>query len=253
VPDPIILHIETPSPFTPLGAKGVGEGNCMSTPVCIANAVADALGAADLELPMVPAKLAHLVRGVETAPPAGRAVGENKKGKGDRRLRGEGEAKVGAPAQRVWDMLLDPATLQAVIPGCQNVERLSDTHFRADVTLGIGPVKGRYRADVRLSDLDPPRAVTLGGSAEGALGFGSGEGRITLVPTGNGGTTIRYVYEAAIGGKVASIGGRLLDGAARVIISQFFAALARKAGGSAVDQSSTSLLARIRRWFGGSR
>jgi 2-furoyl-CoA dehydrogenase large subunit len=150
-------------------------------------------------------------------------------------------------------MLLDPETLQAVIPGCHNVEKISDTRFRADVTIGIGPVKGRYRAEVKLSDLDPPHAVTLGGSAEGALGFGGGEGRITLVPTGNGGTAIRYVYEAAIGGKIASIGGRLLDGAARVIIGQFFAALARRAGGTAAAPSSPSLLARLRRWFGGRR
>ena len=147
-------------------------------------------------------------------------------------------------------MLLDPATLQAVIPGCHTIEKISDTHFRAEVTLGVGPVKGRYRADVKLSDLDPPHAVTLGGSAEGALGFGSGEGRITLVPIADGGTAIRYVYEAAIGGKVASIGGRLLDGAARVIIGQFFAALARRAGGRAAAQPRLSWLARVRRRFG---
>ena len=121
------------------------------------------------------------------------------------------------------------------------------------MTLGIGPVKGRYRADVKLSDLDPPHAVTLGGSAEGALGFGSGKGRITLRPIETGGTAIRYVYEAAIGGKVASIGGRLLDGAARVIIGQFFASLARQAGGGASDQAKASLVARLRRWFGGRR
>jgi 2-furoyl-CoA dehydrogenase large subunit len=158
---------------------------------------------------------------------------------------------VGAPAERVWAMLLDPATLQSVIPGCHNVQKISDTHFRADVTIGVGPVKGRYRADVKLSDLDPPHAVTLGGSAEGALGFGGGEGRITLIPVKNGGTTIRYTYEAAIGGKVASIGGRLLDGAARVIIGQFFAALARQAGGGVAEKSRPSLLARVRRLFGG--
>jgi 2-furoyl-CoA dehydrogenase large subunit len=146
-------------------------------------------------------------------------------------------------------MLLDPATLQAVIPGCHNVAKLSDTHFRADVTIGIGPVKGRYRTEVKLSDLDPPHAVTLGGTAEGALGFGGGEGRITLNRSGNGGTRIRYTYEAAIGGKVASIGGRLLDGAARVIIGQFFASLARQAGGP--DRSGSSLFARMRRLFGG--
>ena len=150
-------------------------------------------------------------------------------------------------------MLLDPATLQAVIPGCHNVEKISDTHFRAEVTIGIGPVKGRYRADVKLSDLDPPHAVTLGGSAEGALGFGGGEGRITLIPTENGGTAIRYVYEAAIGGKVASIGGRLLDGAARVIIGQFFTALARQAGGGAALNRVRPCLRELRGLFGGRR
>jgi 2-furoyl-CoA dehydrogenase large subunit len=248
VPSPVILHLETPSPFTPLGAKGVGEGNCMSTPVCIANAVADAIGAKDLVLPLVPAKLAELIRGAEPAPPA-RPTGEVKEKRGrDRKLRGEGEAVVAGQARRVFEMLLDPKTLAAVIPGCHGVEKISDTHFRADVTLGIGPVKGRYRAEVRLSDLDPPKAVTLAGYAEGALGFGNGEGRITLRPVEGGGTAIHYVYEAAIGGKVASIGGRLLDGAARVIIGQFFAALARQAGGGA---AGPSVLARLRRWFGG--
>ena len=62
VPAPLILHFESPSPLTPLGAKGVGEGNCMSTPVCIANAVADALGVAEIDLPLTPAKLAALMR-----------------------------------------------------------------------------------------------------------------------------------------------------------------------------------------------
>jgi 2-furoyl-CoA dehydrogenase large subunit len=82
------------------------------------------------------------------------------------------------------------------------------------------------------------------------LGFGNGEGRITLRPVAGGGTAIHYVYEAAIGGKVASIGGRLLDGAARVIIAQFFAALARQAGGGA---AGLSVLARLRQWLGGQR
>ncbi|MGA8899074.1 MAG: molybdopterin cofactor-binding domain-containing protein [Bradyrhizobium sp.] len=253
VPNPIILHMETPSPFTPLGAKGVGEGNCMSTPVCIANAVADAIGAKDLVLPLVPAKLAELVRGAEPAPPARQASQAEEKRGGDRKLRGGGEATVKAAVQQVWEMLLDPKTLAAVIPGCHGVEKISDTHFRAEVTLGIGPVKGRYRADVKLSDLDPPKAVTLSGHAEGALGFGNGEGLITLHSLPDGGTTIHYAYQAGIGGKVASIGGRLLDGAARVIIGQFFAALARQAGGSASASTMSSLLARLRQWLGGQR
>jgi 2-furoyl-CoA dehydrogenase large subunit len=155
----------------------------------------------------------------------------------------------GAPEQ-VWAMLLDPATLQSVIPGCQRVDKISETHFQADVTLGIGPVSGRYRAAVELFDLDPPRAVTLRGRADGALGFGSAEGRITLAGDGEGGTHLTYSYDAAIGGKVASIGGRLLDGATRVIIGQFFTALARKAGGGAAT-GSVSLLARLASLFGG--
>ena len=251
VPEPVILHMQTPSPFTPLGSKGVGEGNCMSTPVCIANAVADALGVESVELPIVPARLAEVLRGAEPPAPAGKAKTSNAP-KGDRKLLGQGSATVAASPEKIWKMLLDPATLQAVIPGCHDVKKISDTHFRADVTIGVGPVKGRYRATVILSDLDEPHGVTLAGSAEGALGFGSGKGRITLAPQANGETSVGYVYEAEIGGKVASIGGRLLDGAARVVIGQFFASLARQAGGNNANQG-TGVLTRLRRLFGGGR
>jgi 2-furoyl-CoA dehydrogenase large subunit len=235
IPEPFIIHMETPSPFTPLGAKGVGEGNCMSTPVCIANAVADALNEKNIELPLVPAKLAALIHGEEVASPSGAPSQPRAGDPAGRSLHGEGRATVNAPPTVVWAMLLDPNTLQAVIPGCHGVEKISATHFSAEVTIGIGPVKGRYRAEVKLSDLDPPYAVTLSGSAEGGLGFGGGEGRITLKRDAGGGTILHYAYDAAIGGKVASIGGRLLDGAARVIIGQFFAALARHAGGGAAS------------------
>jgi 2-furoyl-CoA dehydrogenase large subunit len=244
IPEPVIIHMETPSPFTPLGAKGVGEGNCMSTPVCIANAVADALGEKDIILPLVPAKLAAFIHGEEAAAPAGSPAPAVAAKSGERSLHGEGRASVKAPPAAVWTMLLDPNTLQAVIPGCHSVEKISDTHFRAELTIGIGPVRGRYRAEVTLSDLDPPHAVTLGGSAEGALGFGGGEGRITLIQGESGGTILDYTYNAAIGGKVASIGGRLLDGAARMIIGQFFASLARHAGGGV--GSPGGLFARLR-------
>ncbi|HWW49651.1 MAG TPA: molybdopterin cofactor-binding domain-containing protein [Xanthobacteraceae bacterium] len=250
LPELKILHMETPSPFTPLGAKGVGEGNCMSTPVCIANAVADALGVQNIELPLVPAKVTEFIHGEERAAPEGAAVKPRAKTPGERCMQGEGSAHVNVGPETVWTMLLDPETLRAIIPGCHSVEKVSDTHFRADVTLGIGPVKGRYRAEVKLTDLDPPRGVTLGGSVDGALGFGGGEGRITLTPDGKGGTTLSYKYDAAVGGKVASIGGRLLDGAARVIIGQFFAALARQAGSSVAEGGSAGLLSKLRALFG---
>jgi 2-furoyl-CoA dehydrogenase large subunit len=243
VPVPLILHMETPSPFTPLGAKGVGEGNCMSTPVCIANAVADAVGADALDLPLTPAKLAAFVHAKEKERPSSTRA---EAPKGARALHGEGEMKVAAAPEQVWAMLLDVDTLAAIIPGAHSVEKVSEREFRADVTIGVGPVKGRYRAEVKLSDLDPPSAVTLSGSATGALGFGRGQGRVMLSPEGSG-TRVSYGYDAEIGGKVASIGGRLLDGAARLIIRQFFASLARRAGGPAQG----GFFAQIRRFFGG--
>ncbi|MBV8868355.1 MAG: carbon monoxide dehydrogenase subunit G, partial [Acetobacteraceae bacterium] len=160
---------------------------------------------------------------------------------GDRTMTGAGEAHVAARPDAVWTMLLDADVLASVIPGAHGVQRLSPTHFRADVTLGVGPVRGRYKADIQLSDLEAPRAATLSGSVAGGLGSGGGTGRLTLAPDGEG-TRITYTYEAAVGGKVAAVGGRLLDGAARVIIGQFFTALARKTGGR---PERRSLLARL--------
>ncbi len=229
VPKPVILHVETPSPFTPLGTKGVGEGNCMSTPVCIANAVADALGIASIDLPLTPAKIAGHIHGAESAPPPTRLAPVGGKG---RTLRGAGEAEVNVPPDTVWRMLLDPKTLEAIIPGARGVTKISDTHFRAEVTLSVGPVTGRYEADIKLSDLREPRAVTLTGVITGALGNARGTGRVRLTAIETG-TKVMYDYDAEIGGKVAAIGGRLLDGAAKVVIKQFFAALVRRTGGKA--------------------
>ena len=231
VPSPLILHVETPSPFTPLGTKGVGEGNCMSTPVCLANAVADALGVDAIDLPLTPAKISAHIHGDEKPQRNGKpAPFTPVKGRG-RALRGQGEAQVAASPEAVWAMLLDADTLTSIIPGSHGVQKLSDTHFKAEVTLGVGPVTGRYKADIRLSDLVRPQSVTLTGVVTGALGDGRGSGRITLTPNGKG-TILSYDYDAEIGGKVASIGGRLLDGAAKMVIRQFFAALARKTGGA---------------------
>merc|ERR1711969_95073 len=200
----------------------MGEGNCMSTPACIANAVADAIGANDIVLPLSSSRIAGLLAGDEPQPKVKPKQVEDTAPGGQRKLTGGGSAEVAASRKEVWRMLLDPATLEAIIPGSHGVEKVSETHFTADVTLGVGPVKGRYKADIQLSDLDEPNAVTLSGKTVGALGSGEGSGRVTLEDLGGGRTRISYSYEAGIGGKVASVGGRLLDGAARVVIGQFF-------------------------------
>jgi 2-furoyl-CoA dehydrogenase large subunit len=245
VPAPVILQIQTPSPFTPLGAKGVGEGNCMSTPVCVANAVADALGAADLDLPLTPAKLANFLHPPERAPVRTDAA-EPAAAAGGRGLHGAGDVVLEAAPHTVWDALLDADLLAAIIPGCRAVEKLSQTHFRADVMIGVGPVKGRYLAELRLFDLMPPHSAKLEGTATGALGFGRGRGEVTLAPEGDG-TRLSYRYEAEIGGKAASVGGRLLDAATRVLIRQFFTALGDRIGGPSRKGFWAKLRARLRR------
>jgi 2-furoyl-CoA dehydrogenase large subunit len=243
---PEIMHFETPSPFTPLGAKGVGEGNCMSTPVALANAVSDALGAEVTTLPMTPARVRALIDETEPLPPEG-LTQRSPSGEGKEML-GAGEETFAIPRQQLWDTLLDPEALQAIVPGCHAVERMSATHFRAEVTLGVGPVKGYYVVEILLSDLEEPQSATLTGTATGTLGSGSGSGQVNLLETPEGGTRLVYDYRATVGGKVAAVGGRLLDGAARMVIGQFFKALGRQADGDVPKGMWARLVAML---FGG--
>ena len=217
VPEPGIVHLETPSPFTPLGAKGVGEGNAMSTPVCIANAVADALGARDVALPLTPARVARLLHGEEDAA---------RPSKGGRGLAGEGASDIAAPPEAVWAALMDPDVLAGLLPGCRALSETGAGVFEVDLRLGIGAVRGDYRATVTLSDLDAPRAFRFAGEAAGALGRASGAGRVELVSEGNR-TRLVYRYDVEIGGTVAAVGSRMLDGTAKYLMRQFFARLAR--------------------------
>ena len=221
VPEPVILHMSTPSPVTPLGAKGVGEGNCMSTPVCIANAVADALGKRDICLPLSPPRLAALIASDETPAKRGAAPATSlaKAGKG---LTGQGETTVPAPPEAVWRLLLDPRALRAMLPGCHELEVTGENAYRVDITVGVGPVRGRYEARLRLSDLEAPRSLRLLGEGLGALGTARGDGTVELAATADGGTTLRYRYQVEIGGKVAAVGARMLQGATRILIDQFF-------------------------------
>ncbi|WP_170942298.1 molybdopterin cofactor-binding domain-containing protein, partial [Noviherbaspirillum denitrificans] len=140
VPEPTIIHLETPSPFTPLGAKGLGEGNNMSTPPCIANAVADAIGAADVTLPLTPSKVMSLI-GIDDRPPSKpKTVQAPAAGKGGKSLAARGEVFLNAPPVAVFAVLLDPAALAKVIPGCNGLERIGENRYRAAVTVGVGMI-----------------------------------------------------------------------------------------------------------------
>jgi 2-furoyl-CoA dehydrogenase large subunit len=228
IPPVELLHIESPSPFTPLGAKGLAEGNCMSVPACVANAVADALGVKDVPLPVSPRRIHELLAEAEPPPPARQqAAAEPEEKAGSRNLRGHGSFEVAASPAVVWRLLLDPDSLKSVIPGCHELERRRDNDYRASVSLGVGPVRGKFEATVKLTDLVTEKSGRIGGTLTGPLGGAEGSGRVTLEKTA-GGTKIDYDYVVAVSGKVVSVGGRLLDGAAAVIIRQFFERLARQ-------------------------
>ena len=242
VPDPEILHMESPSPFTPLGAKGVGEGNCMSTPVCLANAVADALSLERVELPMTPGRVSAWIDADEPPPPKGHThTAPRTAPDAGGRLRGKGEMEINSTPSAIWARLLDPESLADAVPGCESVERVSEHHFKANVGIGVGPVRGRFAADIELFDLVEGHSLSMRARATGPLGTSEGEGHLELNPTGLG-TQLRYTYEFSVGGKVAAIGARMLEGTARSLVTAF---LQRLAG-----QPASGLGATIRGWLG---
>lgn len=233
VPEPQLVHMETASPFTPLGAKGAAEGNCMSTPVCLANAVCDALGIDNIVVPLTPVKISAALHGDEPPRPATAEAPAAITDTDGSALTGTGDAFVPAPPIEVWRTLLDPKALAAVIPGCHSLDLVGENSYRAEVSLGVGPVRGRFVANVGLSDLEAPTSATLSGGLEGPLGASQGSGHVTLAEEGDG-TRISYDYAIEISGKVAAVGGRMLEGATKVVVGQFFARLAAQVGGGEV-------------------
>ena len=137
-----------------------------------------------------------------------------------------GEYQLAAPPQTVWDKLNDPATLKACIPGCEQLDKVSDTEFQAVATTKIGPVKTRFKGKVTLSDLDPPNGYKISGQGDGGVaGFAKGGATVKLAEK-DGGTLLSYDVEAQIGGKLAQLGQRLVNGAAKKIADDFFRNLA---------------------------
>jgi hypothetical protein len=143
-----------------------------------------------------------------------------------------GEVQLPAPREDVWAKLNDPEVLKACIPGCESLEMLSDNEFQAIATNRIGPVKARFKGKVRLSDLDPPNGYRISGEGDGGVaGFAKGGATVALAPK-DGGTLLTYNVEAQIGGKLAQLGQRLVNGAAKKMADQFFAKFAQAVGGA---------------------
>jgi len=129
-----------------------------------------------------------------------------------------GDYRFDAPVQEVWDALFDPAILAAVMPGCEKLE-LVDGRYRGELNVKVGPVQGKFSGTVDLKDTDEPRSYTMLIDGRGAPGFVKANASVALEPEGAG-TRIRYDADAQVGGKVASVGQRLLEASARAIVKQ---------------------------------
>src|SRR6195256_1102672 len=133
-----------------------------------------------------------------------------------------GEVQLPASRATVWAKLNDPAVLKACIPGCEQLDMLSASEFQAIATVKVGPVKARWKGKVRLSDLDPPNSYRISGEGEGGVaGFAKGNAKVSLALK-DGGTLLSYDVEAQIGGKLAQLGQRLINSAAKKTADDFF-------------------------------
>lgn len=144
-----------------------------------------------------------------------------------------GEQIIPLPQTEVWRGLNDPEVLKACIAGCESIERISDTEYRVAMTAAVGPVKAKFNGKLLLSDLNPPNSYSLSFEGSGgAAGFGKGSARVSLAAEGAG-TKLSYSAKANVGGKLAQVGSRLIDGVAKKMADDFFTAFNRKLVGPA--------------------
>ncbi len=145
----------------------------------------------------------------------------------------KGEYKIAASREKVFAALNDTAVLQACIPGCESLEKTSDTEMKAKVRLRIGPVSASFTGKVTLSDIDPPNGYRISGEGQGgAAGFAKG-GAVVALREESGETVLTYNVDAQVGGKIAQVGARLIDGTAKKLADEFFGKFAAMVGGPA--------------------
>ena len=144
-----------------------------------------------------------------------------------------GEQLIPVPQAEVWRALNDPEVLKACIPGCETIEKVSDNEYRILITAAVGPVKAKFTGKLVLSDLNPPNSYSLSFEGSGgAAGFGKGGAQVSLKAEGAA-TRLTYSAKASVGGKLAQVGSRLIDGVVRKMADDFFTAFNEKLAGPA--------------------
>ena len=141
----------------------------------------------------------------------------------------EGEETIAAPLAKVWVGLNDPEVLKACIPGCQSLEKKSDTELAATVVLKIGPIKATFNGEVTLTNLNPPYSYTISGEGKGGIaGFAKGGADVTLTEAGPNETVLKYTAKADVGGKIAQLGSRLISSTSKKLAGEFFSSFSEK-------------------------
>ena len=134
-----------------------------------------------------------------------------------------GEERIEAPRERVWAALNDPAVLKDCIPGCQSLEQTAPNKLAAVAAIKVGPIGARFKGDVTLSELDPPNGYRLDGEGQGGVaGFAKGGATVRLAEDGPDATILSYAVDVQIGGKLAQVGGALIDATAKQMAGAFF-------------------------------
>lgn len=152
-----------------------------------------------------------------------------------------GEQRIPVPRQRVWEALNDPGVLRASIPGCQNLEREADDRFTATVEVKVGPIGARFKGTVSLADLDPPNGYALILQGNGGIsGSVKGSAKVRL-SEGIGSTLISYDVEAQVGGRMAQLGGPIIDATAKQLAGKFFSRFGEIVGGAKAATSPTAV------------
>ena len=153
-----------------------------------------------------------------------------------------GEQLVPAPQKAVWDALNDPQMLKACVPGCESIERTGDNEYQVLMVARVGPVSAKFKGKLTLSDIKPPDSYSLSFEGQGGpAGFAKGGAHVRLAPEGDS-TKLSYDVKASVGGKLAQIGSRLVDAAAKKVADDFFRNFKQKVGGAPVDEDSTVVL-----------
>lgn len=146
-----------------------------------------------------------------------------------------GQERIEAPIEAVWNALNDPEVLKRCIPGCESLEKTSDTGMAATVVLRIGPIKATFAGQVELTNLNPPRSYTISGEGKGGIaGFAQGGADVSLAEDGPDATTLTYTVKADVGGRIAQLGARLIDSTAKKLATQFFTSFSQEVGNAQV-------------------